>query len=105
MGSIAADLADFTIITSDNPRTENPLAIIKDIERGALSRGAKKGQDYTLNPDRRQALNTAVHIATQGDCLLIAGKGHERVQILSDRTVPFDDRLVVAELLQAIPLV
>jgi UDP-N-acetylmuramoyl-L-alanyl-D-glutamate--2,6-diaminopimelate ligase len=105
MGRIASDLADFTIVTSDNPRSENPLEIIADIEKGMTSHDAGKRKRYVISADRRQALKRAIALAERGDSLLVAGKGHEKVQILADRTVPFDDRQVLLELLRDTPLI
>lgn len=103
MGDIATRLSNLTIITSDNPRSEDPLEIIRQIEAGVNSnapllpdaetaRGALKG--YAVIPDRRAAIEKAVSAAQAGDIVLIAGKGHETYQILGSVTVPFDDRVV-----------
>ncbi|MBI5682555.1 MAG: UDP-N-acetylmuramoyl-L-alanyl-D-glutamate--2,6-diaminopimelate ligase [Deltaproteobacteria bacterium] len=85
MGEIAARFSNITIITSDNPRDEDPLAIIKEIEAGV------KGQDYMIIPDRKEAIEKAVTIAEAGDFIVIAGKGHEKYQIIGDKKIPFDD--------------
>jgi len=87
MGAIAAKLADFAILTSDNPRSEKPEAIIDDIERGA--RGAGK---YVRMTDRRQAIARAIDDAGDDDVIVIAGKGHETYQVIGDQIVHFDDR-------------
>ncbi|MEW5761637.1 MAG: UDP-N-acetylmuramoyl-L-alanyl-D-glutamate--2,6-diaminopimelate ligase [Bacillota bacterium] len=97
MGEAAVRYADLAIITSDNPRTEDPLAIIDDIEAGA--RGVPGGR-YLVEPDRRRAIRAALQIARCGDVVLVAGKGHEDYQIIGEKRLPFDDRLVVAELLK-----
>ena len=89
MGEVAARLADRVLLTSDNPRGEDPLAII-DMVRAGMAPGA----DCTIEPDRATAIALAIGEAGAGDVVLIAGKGHEVEQILSDRTVPFDDREV-----------
>jgi len=89
MGEIAVREADLTFVTSDNPRSEDPLAIIADIEKGA--RSASGGATYTIIADRRQAIEAAVLEAGEGDAVVIAGKGHEKGQIFADRVVPFDD--------------
>ncbi len=89
MGEIAVTTADLTFITSDNPRSEDPLDIIADIVRGA--EGAAGASPYRVVPDRRQAIEEAVEEARQGDVVVIAGKGHEKGQIFADRVVPFDD--------------
>ncbi len=89
MGAIAARLADQVILTSDNPRSEDPLAILREIEAGV--RGAPNVRTIA---DRAEAIAAAIEACEPGDALLIAGKGHETYQILGTRTVPFDDREV-----------
>ncbi|MBR5006547.1 MAG: UDP-N-acetylmuramyl-tripeptide synthetase, partial [Clostridia bacterium] len=98
MGETAATHADFTIITSDNPRTEDPAKIVADIEVGAK----KTGRDYVCIVDRREAIWYAIRNAKPGDVIILAGKGHETTQIFKDRTVEFDERKVAAEALKAI---
>ncbi|MDI6710570.1 MAG: UDP-N-acetylmuramoyl-L-alanyl-D-glutamate--2,6-diaminopimelate ligase [Bacillota bacterium] len=95
MGRISGELADFTIVTSDNPRTEDPLAIIAAIEAGTRAVTAR----YSIVPDRREAIRAALEMARSGDIVLIAGKGHEDYQIIGMTKCPFDDRLVVREAL------
>ncbi|MBA2123686.1 UDP-N-acetylmuramoyl-L-alanyl-D-glutamate--2,6-diaminopimelate ligase [bacterium Unc6] len=87
MGKTAGEGADYVIITSDNPRTENALDICKDIEAGL-----NHSVDYNIIVDRKEAIRTAIQNAKQGDIVLIAGKGHETYQTLKDTVVPFDDR-------------
>lgn len=99
MGEVAAKLADWAFLTSDNPRSEDPLAIIADIEKGFNLRGAK---NYCIIPDRREAIEQALASAKKGDCVLIAGKGHEHYQIFKDRTVPFDDAEVIRSILKTL---
>jgi UDP-N-acetylmuramyl-tripeptide synthetase len=96
MGAVAARLSDIVIATSDNPRSEPPEAIIEEIQRGM--NGGRRSQRLVI-VDRREAIQQALEIAESGDVVVIAGKGHETVQVLRDRTVPFDDREVVRELL------
>jgi UDP-N-acetylmuramoyl-L-alanyl-D-glutamate--2,6-diaminopimelate ligase len=96
MGEVAAALADITFLTSDNPRSEDPLGIISDIEKG-LTQG--KAKDYKVVPDRREAIAQALAAARKGDVVLVAGKGHEHYQTFKDKTIPFDDGQVVRELL------
>jgi UDP-N-acetylmuramoyl-L-alanyl-D-glutamate--2,6-diaminopimelate ligase len=96
MGAVAAELADRAIITSDNPRSEDPLAIIAEIEAGAR----ETGRPYEMEPDRREAIRMAVGGASAGDVVVIAGKGHETGQRFADRVVPFDDRIVAREELE-----
>ncbi|MDD3653334.1 MAG: UDP-N-acetylmuramoyl-L-alanyl-D-glutamate--2,6-diaminopimelate ligase [Desulfotomaculaceae bacterium] len=90
MGSIAAKYSDFQVITSDNPRTEDPVQIIKDIEVG-FQPLAGKGS-YIIEQDRRKAIQLAVSEAKPGDVVIIAGKGHEDYQIIGLQKHPFDDR-------------
>jgi len=92
MGRISVGLADLTIITSDNPRKEKPEEIIRQIVEGALEAGARQGEDYIVEPDRRSAIFAAVGRMQPGDTLLIAGKGHEDYQILPTGRIHFDDR-------------
>jgi UDP-N-acetylmuramoyl-L-alanyl-D-glutamate--2,6-diaminopimelate ligase len=95
MGEIAARLSDMVVATSDNPRTEDPLQILAEIEPGL-----KRGQaPYRLQPDRREAIRSALSLARENDIVLIAGKGHEDYQIIGTQAFPFDDRLVAQELL------
>jgi UDP-N-acetylmuramoyl-L-alanyl-D-glutamate--2,6-diaminopimelate ligase len=98
MGAIAAAAADVVILTSDNPRSEDPEAILADIAAGITRPPA--GGVRTI-PDRRRAIQTAVAEAREGDVIIIAGKGHETYQIFADRTIDFDDRQVAAEALAA----
>lgn len=91
MGILAAKHSDHVIITSDNPRTEDPHGILKDIELGVLEYGMSS-ESYEMIADRRQAIIRAVNMARSGDIVFIAGKGHETYQILNDQTIHFDDR-------------
>lgn len=100
MGRIAAELADYLIITSDNPRTEDPHAIVKEIEAGVLE-VLPKDSHYDIVVDRTAAIERAVSIACPDDVILIAGKGHETYQIFKDKTIDFDDRLVARQLIEA----
>jgi UDP-N-acetylmuramoyl-L-alanyl-D-glutamate--2,6-diaminopimelate ligase len=100
MGRIAAELADYTIITSDNPRTEEPEAIIREIEAGVLEASGKH-QYYEIVVDRTRAIERAMAIAGADDVVIIAGKGHETYQIFKDRTIDFDDRAVARSIIQA----
>ena len=95
MGETAGKYADFTIITSDNPRSEDPEQIVRDIEKGIIPTGA----DYICIVDRRSAIEYALRNARPGDVIILAGKGHETEQILKDRTIPFDERKIVREIL------
>jgi UDP-N-acetylmuramoyl-L-alanyl-D-glutamate--2,6-diaminopimelate ligase len=102
MGAVAAELADFTIITSDNPRSEEPERIILDIEQGIQRTGKRKDEDYWSIVDRRSAIHKAIEIAGATDLVLIAGKGHETYQILGPQRIHFDDREVAREALSAL---
>ncbi|MFN7171000.1 MAG: UDP-N-acetylmuramoyl-L-alanyl-D-glutamate--2,6-diaminopimelate ligase, partial [Candidatus Omnitrophota bacterium] len=95
MGKIASELADYVILTTDNPRSEEPEAIIRTIEKGFL-RGFDR---YQVILDRYAAIKEALSMAGEDDVVLIAGKGHEPYQIFKNVTVPFDDRIVVREIL------
>ena len=93
MGAVASRLSDVTILTSDNPRREDPLAILRDIEAGFEGRGG-----YTVEPDREAAIAAGIAQLREGDILLIAGKGHERMQEFATGQTPFDDRDVARRL-------
>jgi UDP-N-acetylmuramoyl-L-alanyl-D-glutamate--2,6-diaminopimelate ligase len=97
MGRVAGRLADYTIITSDNPRREPPAEIAAQIERGLV---AVRNDQYHVELERRRAIDEAIRMAQPGDTVLIAGKGHETYQEFSDTVVPFDDRLYAAETLE-----
>lgn len=100
MGAAAAELADYSIVTSDNPRSENPERIILDIETGLQFAGMKKEADYTLIPDRAAAIRKAIEMAQAGDLVMIAGKGHEDYQIIGPQRIHFDDREVARAILE-----
>jgi UDP-N-acetylmuramoyl-L-alanyl-D-glutamate--2,6-diaminopimelate ligase len=109
MGEIAGRLADVPVLTSDNPRSEDPIAIIAEVENGLTKTGrarirneknfadASTSRGYIVEPDRRAAIRIALRIATAGDAVLIAGKGHEDYQLVAGRVLHFDDRVVVRE--------
>ncbi len=96
MGEVASRLADRLVLTSDNPRGEDPGAIIDAVRQGISDRSS-----LAVEPDRRAALQRAFDAAAPGDVVVIAGKGHETTQTIGERVVPFDDRVVAAELLGA----
>jgi UDP-N-acetylmuramoyl-L-alanyl-D-glutamate--2,6-diaminopimelate ligase len=111
MGEAATFYSDLTIVTSDNPRLEDPLVIIAEIEKGIDSNKIKKADSahlfehrdthyYTVIPDRRKAIETAIMEAEREDIVLIAGKGHEDYQILGTKKISFDDRIVAAQALE-----
>ena len=89
MGRIGVQWSDLAIITSDNPRTEDPLKIIEEIEQGAREVSPHR---YLVMPDRREAIKKAIALAGEQDCVLITGKGHETYQIIGEERLPFDDR-------------
>jgi UDP-N-acetylmuramoyl-L-alanyl-D-glutamate--2,6-diaminopimelate ligase len=93
MGRIASELADVALVTSDNPRSEEPDTIIGEIVAGAVG-------EVEVEPDRREAIARAIELAEEGDVVVIAGKGHEQGQQFADRTLPFDDRDVAREALR-----
>lgn len=95
MARSAEEFSDMVIVTTDNPRSEDPLEIIEDILRGFAS-----PEKVIVEPDRRKAIEKGVALATEDDLILIAGKGHERFQVFANKTVEFDDRTVVAEICQ-----
>ncbi len=97
MGEAAGAGSDFVVLTSDNPRSENPLDIMND----ALPGLQRSGTRYTLEPDRRKAIALAIHEAQAGDIVLIAGKGHEKVQVTAAGAVPFDDIEMARNALQS----
>ena len=96
MGEAAGRGSDFVVLTSDNPRSEGPLAIMNDAVIGLQRSGAK----FKTEPERRAAIQLGIEEARAGDIVLIAGKGHEQMQILRSGTVPFDDRQVATEVLK-----
>ncbi|MDP8910630.1 MAG: UDP-N-acetylmuramoyl-L-alanyl-D-glutamate--2,6-diaminopimelate ligase, partial [Actinomycetota bacterium] len=85
MGEVASTLADIAIVTSDNPRSERPEAIIDDVLGGAK-------RELTVEPERREAIRAAIELAEAGDVVVIAGKGHELGQEAAGQRLPFDDR-------------
>ena len=101
MGKIASELTDYCIITSDNPRTEEPMEIINEIEKG-INLEAGNNFKYEKICDRREAIKRAIEIYGDGDVILIAGKGHENYQIFADRTVYFDDVETAKEIINSL---
>ncbi|NTW07751.1 MAG: UDP-N-acetylmuramoyl-L-alanyl-D-glutamate--2,6-diaminopimelate ligase, partial [Syntrophaceae bacterium] len=111
MAEAAVSYSDLTIVTSDNPRLEDPLEIIREIETGIDQEKIKKVDinnadiasdvhSYTVVPDREKAIEAAIGIASSGDIVFIAGKGHEDYQIIGTKKMPFDDRKIAAHALQ-----
>ncbi len=110
MGAATARRADLLVVTSDNPRSEPPLSIIEQIERGVVDAGASRiaaaalaasERGYLVEPDRRQAIALAIRAARKGDTVLVAGKGHETVQIIGSSRNPFDDRIEARRAIEA----
>jgi UDP-N-acetylmuramoyl-L-alanyl-D-glutamate--2,6-diaminopimelate ligase len=97
MGATAVRLADVVVVTSDNPRSEDPRAIVDDILAGVDGPVSGPGRRVAVEPDRRAAIALAVTSARPGDVVVVAGKGHETTQVIGDLVVPFDDRVVAAE--------
>jgi UDP-N-acetylmuramoyl-L-alanyl-D-glutamate--2,6-diaminopimelate ligase len=95
MGEAAAEGADFVVATSDNPRGEDPLAILEEIRPGL------RGVEHRIEPDRRRAIRRVIDAAGAGDVVVVAGKGHETAQVVGERTEPFDDRAEAAAALEA----
>lgn len=100
MGRVAAEGADFTIVTDDNPYDEDRHAIIAEIAAGLRAAGRSEGEDFALVPDRRQAIADAIKAAAPGDCVLLAGKGHETRVHLPDGAYDCDDREMARQLLR-----
>jgi UDP-N-acetylmuramoyl-L-alanyl-D-glutamate--2,6-diaminopimelate ligase len=96
MGQAAGTGSDFVVATSDNPRSEDPLAILAEIEPALKASGVK----YIMEPDRAAAIHLALQEAKSGDVVLLAGKGHEKEQILAGRTIPFDDAKIALSALR-----
>ncbi len=93
MGRAAGEGSDFVVVTSDNPRSEDPMAIIEETLAGLRETGTR----FAVEPDRRKAIAMALAEARAGDIVLLAGKGHERTQITRDGELPFDDHQVAGE--------
>jgi UDP-N-acetylmuramoyl-L-alanyl-D-glutamate--2,6-diaminopimelate ligase len=108
MGAVAARLSDLVILTSDNPRSEDPARIIEEIKRGIVMPAdrAPKGQPLPQSTpclaivDRAAAIEKAIQEARPGDLVLVAGKGHEKTQVIGTRTLPFDDVEVARKALE-----
>ncbi len=104
MGEVAARGSDFVFATSDNPRSEDPMAILREVEPGIKRAGGVEGKTYQMIPDRREAIRAALQMAKPGDTVLLAGKGHETYQIIGDEHQPFDDRVVAREVLDELAI-
>ena len=95
MGQVASKLASRVVVTSDNPRGEDPLKIIEEIRKGL-----EPGTDHLIIPDRREAIRKAIEEAKPEDVVVIAGKGHENYQIVGEQRLPFDDRFEARRVLE-----
>jgi UDP-N-acetylmuramoyl-L-alanyl-D-glutamate--2,6-diaminopimelate ligase len=95
MGRVVSELADYAIITNDNPRSEDPQEIINNIKQGI------RKTNYCVIQERSEAIKKSLSLAESGDIVLIAGKGHEDYQIIKDKVIPFNDREVVRECLKS----
>lgn len=101
MGRAAVEYSDVVVLTSDNPRTEDPMAILQEVEVGVREGLQRRSHvEYHLVPDRRDAIGMAMRLARSGDIVLIAGKGHEDYQIIGTKKIHFDDREVAREAIQ-----
>jgi len=96
--AVAGRLSDLIVVTSDNPRTEDPGLIIEEIGRGLTADTRGESRVLTI-VDRREAIGKAIGLARPGDLVLVAGKGHEKYQVIGDRVLPFDDVVVAREAL------
>jgi UDP-N-acetylmuramoyl-L-alanyl-D-glutamate--2,6-diaminopimelate ligase len=101
MGMVAARLSDVVVVTSDNPRSEDPLRIIEEVMRGAEPEARQRSAELVTIVDRREAIGKAIALAAADDVVLIAGKGHEKYQEMGGRTTPFDDVAVAREALDS----
>jgi UDP-N-acetylmuramoyl-L-alanyl-D-glutamate--2,6-diaminopimelate ligase len=99
MGAVAAEVGDYIVVTSDNPRSEDPERIIEDILEGM--KGLEE-ESFEVTIDRRTAIRNAILKAKKGDFVVVAGKGHETGQEVAGKKMPFDDVLVVKEILKEI---
>jgi len=95
MADVASQMADMVLLTTDNPRSEDPLAILREVQRGILP-----GTDHEVIPDRREAIRRGLQLAGPGEVLVVAGRGHERYQVVGSERRPFQDRQVIAEELE-----
>jgi UDP-N-acetylmuramoyl-L-alanyl-D-glutamate--2,6-diaminopimelate ligase len=100
MGLVAGQLADFTILTNDNPFSEDPDGIIAEVAEGLRQAGRHEGHHFVTIPDRREAIAHAFAMAVEGDVVLLAGKGHEQSITIGETVIPWDDRRVARELLR-----
>jgi UDP-N-acetylmuramoyl-L-alanyl-D-glutamate--2,6-diaminopimelate ligase len=102
MGAVAAQLADFSVITDEDPREEDAMSILREIAAGAEQAGGREGETYVCVVGRREAIATAFRLAQPGDTVLLAGKGHEQSIVIGREKFPWDDRVVAHEELAAV---
>jgi UDP-N-acetylmuramoyl-L-alanyl-D-glutamate--2,6-diaminopimelate ligase len=102
MGRAAARLADFAVITDEDPRTEDAMAILREIAAGAEAEGAREGVQYTCIVGRRAGVEAGIGMARPGDTVLLAGKGHEQSIVVGRDKLPWDDRQVARDVLAAL---
>ncbi len=102
MGKVAAQLADFAVITDEDPREEDAMSILREIAAGAEDAGAREGERFVCVVDRREGIRTALEMAREGDVVLLAGKGHEQSVFIGKQKLPWDDPTVARETLAAL---
>jgi UDP-N-acetylmuramoyl-L-alanyl-D-glutamate--2,6-diaminopimelate ligase len=100
MGAVAARLSDVVVITSDNPRSEDPVRIIEEIKRGIQMPPERETTPFFAIVDRKEAINFAIKTAQAGDLVLLAGKGHEKTQVIGDKELPFNEVEIAREALE-----
>ena len=101
LGAAVAELADYAVLTEEDPRSEPPEAIVDEIARAMVAAGVAEGERFERVPDRREAIDRALALARPGDLVLLAGKGHESTIERADGPLPWDERAVVRELIEA----
>jgi UDP-N-acetylmuramoyl-L-alanyl-D-glutamate--2,6-diaminopimelate ligase len=99
MGAVAARLSDVVVVTSDNPRSEDPARIIEEVKRGVPA-AEREASTFLTIVDRGEAIDRAIRIADAGDLVLLAGKGHEKTQVIGDQELPFDEVEIAREALR-----
>jgi UDP-N-acetylmuramoyl-L-alanyl-D-glutamate--2,6-diaminopimelate ligase len=102
MGKVAADLADFAVVTDEDPREEDAMSILREIAAGAEAAGAREGERFVCVVDRREGIRTALEMAREGDVVLLAGKGHEQSIFIGKQKLPWDEPTVARETLAAL---
>jgi UDP-N-acetylmuramoyl-L-alanyl-D-glutamate--2,6-diaminopimelate ligase len=95
MAEVSAELADYTVLTAEDPRTESLKSILDEMAAGAEARGGVEGATFWRLPDRREAIRFAVQLASRGDAVIVCGKGHEQSMCFGEIEYPWDDRVAV----------